>query len=114
MLKKEKSFWTYLIFIIGIGLICSWNKCIELVSISLDWMKLIAELLNDIVIKFTGDGLITTVFMHLITYGLVGIIFYFIPLRKKIGSLFGKVCYWLTSGIVGTILNYINAKIFNL
>lgn len=113
MSKREKYLWCCLIFIVGIGVICGWNKLVELINIVIDWIKILLNSFNIVTISLSGDGLITTLFSSLVVYGLVGMVFYFIPLRGRIGSVFGKVCYWLLGGVVGTILNYINNIIFN-
>ena len=70
--------------------------------------------LNMITLSLIGDSLITYIYGGALTFFIVGIILSFINAPKgKIGSIFGKVLFWVVGFPVSFILNFFGKIIWN-
>ena len=83
-------------------------KNIGLISIG------ITKICNIVLVAFTDDGILYHIFGHPIVFSLVGILFGYICIKGKIGSIIGKIMYWLIGMIVACVLNFFNGQLFSL
>ena len=114
-MSRQKSQIIYIgVFIIFIFLFCGVTVGKKLLCTIGQYILLFLKSLNLICVEFNGgDGILNLFFCHPITYFLVGIIFWFIPMRKDIGSIVGKICYALFGFVVGAILNSLSTVFFS-
>lgn len=73
----------------------------------------IIKIYNSVLISITGDGFLYYVLGYSITFTIVGIFFYFIPIRGRISKIMGKILYWGVGMIIAIILNFANTLLFD-
>ena len=113
MKRETYDLMRYGVLLIFVLVIFGIEKFKQILLAAVNVIKTLIHSFNLISITFdNGNGILTVLFSHPIIYLIVGIIFYFLPIRGKIGKWFGKICYYLCSIPVSALLNFISAKLF--
>lgn len=113
-MKKERNKLIGCVLFLIFAFVIFGKEKVNIILMSAIWtIQLVISSLNFISVTFNdGNGILTLLFSYPITYIIVGIIFCIWPIRGKIGSLFGKICYYLCSIPISAVLNLISAKLF--